>query len=340
MQITQNVALAPYTTFGIGGPARFFAVAKSIDDVREALAFAKEKNSSVFALGGGSNLLVSDEGFDGLVVKIELTGISIEKSDEHVRIIASAGESWDGVVARAVEEGAWGTENLSGIPGSMGGAVVQNIGAYGAALSETLESVSVLDTKTGEIQTLTNEQCRFGYRGSIFKEEEGRYVVLSATLELSSTPNPNLSYRDLQQRFGNNNRGQTPPLREIRGVILDIRAAKFPDIRTEGTAGSFFKNPIMTRVDAEALKKTYPDMPLFDMPETDGVKVPLAWLLDSALHMKGAHVGGARLFERQVLVIAAARNTSADDVKQLAHDVQKKVFEELKIKIEPEVKII
>lgn len=337
MQFEQNVALAPYTTFGIGGPARFFAVAKSVDDIREALAYAKEQSLPVFILGGGSNLLVGDEGFEGLVIKVEISGIDIEKNGGEVRIRAGAGEVWDELVARATEEGAWGIENLSGIPGTVGGAVVQNIGAYGAALSQTLESVHVFDRHTNDVRTLSQAECAFGYRSSIFKEEEGRYIVLSATFVLSTKSEPNISYKDLQACFI-----KVKPCYagEVRDAVLAIRKAKFPDLDVEGTAGSFFKNPIMSREEAEALKVTYADMPLFDMPETDGVKVPLAWLLDNALHMKGASVGGARLFEKQVLVIAATRNTSARDVKQLAFEVEKKVFDELKIKIEPEVKIL
>ncbi len=336
MKVEENIALAPYTTFRIGGPARFFAVAKSIDDIREAVRFANEHSCAVFILGGGSNVLVDDAGFDGLVLKVELQGVDVDKNEKEVRITASAGEVWDEVVARAVGEDAWGIENLSGVPGTVGGAVVQNIGAYGAALSQTLTSVEVFDTRTNDVKTRSVGECKFGYRGSIFKEEEGRYVVLTATFVLSKNPAPNISYKDLKARFGDS----SMDIRAIRDAVLAIRAAKFPDLHVEGTAGSFFKNPIMSRADADALKATYPDMPLFDMPETDGVKVPLAWLLDNALHMKGATVGGARLFENQVLVIAAKRNTHARDVKELASNVQKKVFEELKIEIEPEVKIL
>jgi UDP-N-acetylmuramate dehydrogenase len=331
----ENVILAPYTTFAIGGEARFFAVAHTAEDVREAYAFAEEKQLPVFVLGGGSNVLISDEGFIGVVIKLELEGIE-RKGD---MVTAKAGESWDKVVAYAVAENLWGLENLSGIPGTVGGACVQNIGAYGAALSETLASVDVFDTKDNVQKTLAKEQCNFGYRGSIFKQEEGRYVVLSATLELSPTPNPKLTYRDLQARFAST----TPTLQDIREAVLLIRKAKFPDLNVEGTAGSFFKNPMLPRVEAEALKQKYPDMPLFDMPETEDIKVPLGWFLDyrhGVLDMRDMRVGGARMFENQFLVVAADRGTSAHDVRELVSLVQKKVFDELKIKIEPEVKIL
>lgn len=336
MQIEESIALAPFTTFRIGGAARFFCIAKTADDVREAVEYATQHALAVFVLGGGSNVLVPDEGFNGLVIKIECMGVEVAHEGSRVRITAGAGESWDALVLRAVGEDAWGIENLSGIPGTVGGACVQNIGAYGAAFSQVLESIEVFDTKTRTVKMLSREACTFGYRGSIFKEEEGRYIVLRATLVLTTTPAPNVSYKDLKARFAD----RSMDLRAIRAAVLEIRAAKFPDLSAEGTAGSFFKNPIMPRAEAEVLKQTYPDMPLFDMPETDGVKVPLAWLLDNALHLKGMAVGGARLFENQVLVIAATRNTLAHDVKELASEVQKKVFNELKIKIEAEVKIL
>ena len=178
MQIKENVPLAPFTTFGIGGPAAFFNTVASVDELKESLDFARDKNLTTLIFGGGSNMLVPDAGWAGLVIKIEIKGVEIEggKSTNEKLIIAGAGESWDALVARTVSEKLWGIENLSGIPGTVGGAVVQNIGAYGAALSQTLSWVEVLDTQTGEVKKLTNAECAFGYRESIFKKEEGRYV--------------------------------------------------------------------------------------------------------------------------------------------------------------------
>lgn len=337
MQLQENIALAPHTTFKIGGPARYFSVVKTLEDVKESLDFARDQNLATLILGGGSNMLVSDKGFDGLVIKLELrSGFGMQESGGAAEVTAGAGDSWDELVAFCVEHNLWGIENLSGIPGSVGGAVVQNIGAYGAALSQVLQSAEVLDTKDEEVKKLSNAECRFGYRGSLFKEEEGRYIVLAAVLALSLSPVPNISYKDLQSRFNDS----SIDIKAIREAVLEIRKAKFPDLDAEGTAGSFFKNPIMSRQDAETLKKRYPGIPLFSMPETEGVKVPLAWLIDHVLHLHGTHQGGARLFEKQPLVIAASRGCSAQDVKKLAQFVQKKVFDEFKIKIEPEVKII
>ena len=333
MKIEENVPLKPLTTFGIGGAARFFSQVKSVEEAQKSLDFARDQNLQVLLLGGGSNMLIDDKGFDGLVIKIEIAGIEIEKE----MLIAGAGESWDGLVERAVKENLWGVENLSGIPGTVGGAVAGNIGAYGQALSQTLLWIDVFDTHTREVVKMTNRECLFDYRDSFFKHDDGRHVILRAAFELSSAPKPELSYKDLTERFPEDT---SLDIRAIRDAIVAIRKGKFPDLEVEGTAGSFFKNPILSKQAAEKLRAQYPMMPLFDMPETEGVKVPLAWLLDKVLDLNGYHIGGARLFERQPLVIAAARNTSSSDVRALAKAVQEKVFENFAIQLEPEVKII
>ncbi len=336
MQVQQHIALAPYTTFKIGGPARYFVVAETIEDVKQSLDFARDQNLATLILGGGSNVLISDQGFDGLVIKIEIkNGFTVDK----ISVAASAGESWDELVEFCVGHDLWGIENLSGIPGTVGGAIVQNIGAYGAALSQVLTLVAVYDTRDEEVKMLSVAECKFGYRGSIFKEEEGRYIILAATFRLSSSPTPNVSYKDLQARFNDS----SIDIKAIRAAVLEIRKAKFPDLSVEGTAGSFFKNPIVPLAEAKALQEKYPDLPLFEMPETTDIKVPLGWFLDykhGVIDLRDVRVGGARMFEKQFLVLVAERNTSARDVKELVNTVQKKVFEELKIKIEPEVKIV
>jgi UDP-N-acetylmuramate dehydrogenase len=335
MHIEEHVSLAPFTTFGIGGPARFFVRVQNVEELQEAIAFANTKTLPTLLLGGGSNMLVPDRGFDGLVIKIEIAGAELVEEGSNTLLIAGAGESWDMVVAKSVSKELWGLENLSGIPGTVGGAVVQNIGAYGAALSQTLLWVEVYNSKEGVTQKLSNAECAFGYRDSFFKHHPN-CVVLRAAFTLSAEPSANVSYKDLASRFSDSSQD----LGAIREAVLEIRKGKFPDLSVEGTAGSFFKNPILPTAEAQALKQKYPQMPLFDMPETSGVKVPLAWLLDKVLNLKGATVGGARLYEKQPLVIAAQKNTSANDVAMLAEKVQKEVKEKLQIEIEAEVKVI
>ncbi|TSC69630.1 MAG: UDP-N-acetylmuramate dehydrogenase [Parcubacteria group bacterium Gr01-1014_56] len=339
MTIEKNIALFPLTTFGIGGPARYFALVQNIQEMREALAFANARAMKIFVLGGGSNVLIDDKGFDGLVLKIELKGVETVKEDGHMLIVAAAGESWDELVGRAVKENLWGIENLSGIPGSVGGAVVQNIGAYGSALSQTLEWVEVLDRESDSVKTLTKEACKFGYRDSIFKREPGRYVLLHAAFSLDSAPRPDLSYKDLALYF----EGRVPSLGEIREAVIQIRKKKFPDLNFEGTAGSFFKNPVLSGEEAKKLALKYPGMPLFALPESPNIKIPLGWILDyrhGVLDLRDVRVGGARMFEKQFLVIATEKNTTAADVKELAKIVQEKILVACGISVEPEVHIV
>lgn len=341
MRIEENVPLAPFTTFRLGGPGRFFARVQHTQELLAALDFARAKNLHAQILGGGSNALVRDEGYDGLVIKMELAGVERTEGG----YIAVAGEQWDALCERAARDGLWGIENLSGIPGTVGGACVQNIGAYGAALSQVIEWVEAYDVQTGETVRFDNAECRFGYRDSIFKQEAGRYVVLRAALQLSAEPSPNLAYKDLAARLApgataEGFAGAAPSLAGVREAILAIRAGKFPDLSVEGTAGSFFLNPMVTAAQAESLKERFPDMPLFAMPETDRIKVPLGWLLDHALNLKGLRVGGARLYEKQALVVVASRDARTSDVVSLRDKVKEEVRERIGIDIREEVRIL
>lgn len=331
MPIESGVALRDKTTFRIGGRARFFSLCRSLDDISDALHFANSNQLPVFVLGGGSNILFDDGGFDGLVIQLGLSGVVAAPRGGGVELIAAAGEPFDLVAARAVREGLWGLENLSGIPGSVGGAVVQNIGAYGAALSQYLAWVDVLDIESEKIGRLSNKACAFGYRESVFKHE--RKIVLRAGFLLPNTPAPNLSYDDLRLRL----RGTRPSLGDIRKAVLSVRRTKFPDLSKEGTAGSFFKNPIVSEQDANALRV---HMPVFFLPEARAYKLPLAYLLDRRLHLNGLGIGGARLFERQPLVIATKHGTSSEDVKKLAELVERKVFDSYGIAVEREVRVV
>ncbi len=327
MAIEEHVLLAPFTTFRLGGPARYFARAQNIQEIVQAFSFAKEKALKILILGGGSNMLVGETGFNGLVIKIELKGMEREGN----MIVADAGESWDALVVRAVSDGLWGLENLSGIPGTVGAAPIQNIGAYGAEVKDTLLWVEAYDRDTGEVIQLQNKECEFGYRTSRFKREPEHFVILRAAFSLKKQGTPNTSYKDL---FGA--AGLT--LAEIRQKVLLVRAGKFPDLTKEGTAGSFFLNPVVSPKQAAELSVLYPLMPQFSAE--GGIKIPLAWLLDNALQLKGLSVGGARLFECQPLVIAVSSGANSRDVAALAQKVAELVQNKLNISIEPEVRII
>lgn len=331
MTVEENVSLAGLTTFRLGGPARYFARVQNVEELKQSLDFARDQNLATLILGGGSNVLIDDKGFDGLVIKIEITGVDKEGDT----LVVGAGENWDALVARAVAEGLWGVENLSGIPGTVGGAVVQGVGAYGAAVGETLLWAESLDRKTGGIKRMSKNECAFGYRDSFFKHDNGRHVVLRAAFALSASPQPNLSYKDLEDL-----RNKEATLELIRKAILAIRKDKFPDITKEGTAGSFFKNLILPESEAKRLQARYPKMPLFAMPETAGFKVPLAWFLDHIFHVNGVREGGVRFFERQPLVIVADFGASSREVLEFKEKIKKLIKEKLDIEIEEEVRII
>lgn len=327
MQIQENVPLAPLTTFRIGGSARHFVCVQNIEELKQSLDFARDQNLATLILGGGSNMLIDDAGWGGLVIKIELRGM--ERVGD--TLIASAGESWDALVLYAVGEGLWGIENLSGIPGTVGAAPIQNIGAYGAEVSDTLLWVEVLERSSGEVVRIEGIACGFRYRSSIFKREPERYILLRAAFALTKEGTPHTSYAGLADM-------QRSTLDEIRQKVLAIRSKKFPDLSQEGTAGSFFLNPLVSPDAAARLAAHYEGLPCY--PTAEGTKLSLAWLLDHVLGVKGMEVGGARLYEAQPLVVVARAGARASDVRALAKKIKNMARERLELEIEEEVRII
>lgn len=336
MRILEHEPLSARTTFRIGGTARFLIEAATLEEVVAGLSFAEARSLPTVILGGGANMLADDGEAEGVFLVPNISGLRMQADDASVTYAAGAAESWDGLVALSVADGAWGLENLSAIPGSVGGAVVQNIGAYGAALSQHLTLVEVFDREAGRITELPAAACAFGYRDSIFKAHPDRYVVLRATFTLSRAGSPGIAYRDLREHFA----GSVPSLGAIREGVRTIRAGKFPDLAREGTAGSFFGNPSVDAGTAAALKERYPELPLYPIPESRETKVPIAWLLDRVLGLRGYRLGRARLFERQALAIVADRDARASDVRALARDVTDRVHDAFGILLVPEVVIM
>lgn len=337
MIVREHVPLANLTTFRTGGPARFLLDAYSVAQVRDAEAFANGRSLPLLLLGGGSNLLAPDAPLEAVVLRLQARTVAfVEDGDARAIASADAGASWDGLVRAATGRGYWGLENLSGIPGTVGGAVVQNIGAYGAALSDALISVDAYDRTRGETRVFSRGACAFGYRTSLFKRERGNLIVLRARLALSRIPRPNLAYRDLAERVGGEG---APDLLKIRAAVLAIRAGKFPDLARYGTAGSFFLNPVLPEREAVSIAARFPGMPTFALPE-GGVKVPAAWLLDyrhGVLDLRGARAGGAFVWERQPLVLAAERGATSADVRALAHAISARVHDATGIALTREV---
>ncbi|HEX3583985.1 MAG TPA: UDP-N-acetylmuramate dehydrogenase [Thermoanaerobaculia bacterium] len=326
--VEQNVPLAPFTTIGIGGPARYFVRAVDIDVLREAIDWARDRSLPLFILGGGSNLLISDDGFDGLVIHVDLRGVTIQALDEYAMVRVAAGEVWDDFVAMAVTREWAGIECLSGIPGSVGATPIQNVGAYGQEVSETIARVEVLDRRDGLVKTLTNWECRFGYRSSLFKNyERDRYVVTAVTFRLKAGGRATIRYPELQKAVSSDD------LREVRHTVLTIRKRKGmvidptdPDTRSDG---SFFMNPI---VDPSAATE---EMPKF--PADDGkVKLSAAWLIQHAGFEKGFILGNVGLSTKHTLALINRGGATARDVLALVELIQTRVREKFGIELHPE----
>jgi len=341
--LQENIPLAPLTTFRVGGPARYFAEAEDEDDVVMALAFAKTRDLPVFVLGGGSNLLVSDSGFPGIVLKIASRGVQLEPSGDNILLTAAAGEDWDRIVASCVETSLGGVECLSGIPGLVGGTPVQNVGAYGQEIADTLVSVRVLDRQTEEVVQLTHAQCGFAYRTSIFNTtQRDRYIVLQVTYSLPKNGVPLVKYPDLQRNLKQSTR--PPTLAEVRKAVLEIRASKGmliveddPDCRS---AGSFFKNPIIAETDLlQVHSADGGDAPRY--PASNGkVKTSAAWLIEHAGFPKGFALGPAAVSRKHTLALVNTGGARATDILALARAIRRGVQDRFGIRLTPEPEFV
>ena len=338
MQIQQQVPLAPLTTFNVGGPARYFVEAHSEEDVRTAVAEAHSRRWPLFVLGGGSNLVISDTGWPGLVLKIALTGIAERREGTRMLFEVAAGEDWDSFVAHTVARDCAGVECLSGIPGTVGGTPVQNVGAYGQEVSDTITSVRVLDTVSGKICELQNADSGFAYRTSIFNaRERGRYIVLLVTFALTPGVSAHNEYADLKNYFAG--RSSPPTLAETREAVRAIRLSKamliVPGDDDCRSAGSFFKNPVLTREAFEQLQSRTGPIPNF--PARDGmVKVAAAWLVEHAGFTKGLARGPVGISRRHALAIVNRGGATAADIIALKNDIQQRVLDAFGIQLHPE----
>lgn len=344
--IQENVELAPLTTLKIGGAARFFAQARCEADIAEAVSFAEENDLPLFVLGGGSNVLINDSGFDGLVLQIVVKGVSVEqRTSETVCVNSGAGEDWDALVELTVDKNLQGFECLSGIPGFVGGTPVQNVGAYGQEIAETVVSVRCFDRKDKRFVDLPNADCKFAYRTSIFNTtEKNRYIVSSVIFALIENGAPKISYKDLHNFFGE----KKPTLHETRNAVLQIRRAKSMVIDARDpnsrSAGSFFKNPIVDlqkfgeiEMKARAFKIIGENEAVPKFAAADGsVKIPAAWLIEKSGFYKGFRFGKAGISTNHTLAIVNADNARAADVLTLMNEIQKRVKERFAVDLQPE----
>jgi UDP-N-acetylmuramate dehydrogenase len=342
MNILENVPLAPLTTFKIGGPARYFLEATSIEETRTGVEFAQSRRLPLLVLGGGSNLVVADSGWPGLVLKIAITGIEESSRDGQTQFEVGAGEEWDRFVARAVARNCAGVECLSGIPGSVGGTPVQNVGAYGQEVSETVESVLAFDLKDGQLRELCREACGFSYRTSIFNtSERGRYIIVRVTYALTPGGSPRIQYADLKRHFAG--WSKTPTLADVREAVRRIRAAKgmliTPGDEDCRSAGSFFKNPIVSAAQHQELEKRAAtrnlQLPSYPALESQK-KVSAAWLVEHSGFGKGYDGGRVGISRKHALAIVNRGEASAADIVALKEQIQQRVEEIWGIRLEPE----
>jgi len=342
MNVQENVSLAPLTTMKVGGPARYFVENKTIAEVQGAVAFGRSRNLPLFVLGGGSNLVISDAGWPGLVLKVGITGIDERNENGKAIFDVGAGEEWDKFAARAVARNCAGVECLSGIPGSVGGTPVQNVGAYGQEAAETIESVLTLDLRDDQIRELCGEACGFSYRTSIFNtSERGCYIILRVTYGLTPGGQPRIDYADLKRHFSGWQ--QIPTLADTREAVRRIRASKAmlitPGDADARSVGSFFKNPVLSSEQHEDLSRRaaarglqIPSYPALDAQH----KISAAWLVEHSGFSKGYDSGRVGISSKHALAIVNRGGATAADVVALKEHIQHRVQEIWGICLQPE----
>ena len=338
MLISQNFCLKPFTTFGVEVRANEFAVISSVADLNELFDEGFLKKKLLMVLGGGSNVLFTDH-FKGLILSCQIRGKQIVKeTDDEVFMRIGSGEYWTSLVDEVVDKGYGGIENLSLIPGKVGAAPIQNIGAYGVEVKNVIESLEAFDLKTGKTRIFTNDECELGYRTSIFKtKEKGKYFILNVTLRLSKKPKLNLTYAPLKQAFKDRG-GNEISIKDVSIEVKRIRDSKLPDPDKLKNAGSFFKNAVVSNKKASKLKEKYPDMPVYSQADNK-VKLAAGWLIEQC-GWKGKRIGDAGVHDKQALVIVNYDNASGDDILKLSKEIKSGVKKKFGVNLETEVNII
>ena len=338
MRIFQNISLKPYNTFGIDANASQFVELQTLEEVQVLCQTFNLTDRKLLILGGGSNILLTKD-FDGMAIKINLKGIEIVKEDEQeIWVKAMAGESWHSFVTYCVEKNWGGVENLSLIPGCVGAAPMQNIGAYGTEIKAVFSHLKAVEIATGEIVEFNNEACEFGYRESVFKNKyKGKYIIVSVVFKLNKKPVLNVSYGAIQDVL--NEKGITSPtIKDISNAVIAIRQSKLPNPAELGNAGSFFKNPEIPAEQYQLLKNEFPEIPGYPAPNNQ-VKVPAGWLIEQC-QWKGKIVGNTGAHKNQALVLVNYGNATGNEILDLAKQIQASVYNLFKINISPEVNLI
>jgi len=350
MQIEKNYNLLKLNTFGVNVNTTFFAEVKSEKELKELFSFPEFKENEKIFLGGGSNVLFTKD-WIGIVVLNKIKGIEITKEDsENVEIRAMAGVVWNDLVLFAVNKDFWGIENLSLVPGTVGAAPMQNIGAYGAELKETLVSVECFEIETGKKKLFLKNECELGYRNSIFKNKvKGKYFITAINLKLSKIPKPNISYRILKT-YLDENKIDVRKSKDVSEAVASVRRSKLPDPKVLGNAGSFFKNVFVEKDKLAELLEKYPEMPYFEeetSPESIGreIKIPAGWLIEQCgptveTSWKGYRIGNVGVHKKQALVLVNYGGATGEEILNLANKITASVKEKFGLEITPEVNLI
>jgi len=335
LNIEENISLKNYNTFGIDVTAKRFICIDSVYQLQELLKVEKD----IFLISGGSNMLLTKD-IEKLVVHIDIKGVSIDQENENeVFLTVNAGENWHEFVLWCVDNNYGGLENLSLIPGNVGTCPIQNIGAYGVEVKDTITKVEALHIETGKLVQFSNEECKFGYRNSIFKNEvKGKYIITSVSFKLTKqNHNFNTSYGAIETELTSKNIAK-PNLKNISDAIIAIRKSKLPDPKEIGNSGSFFKNPVITKAHFLTLQKTYPEIPSYIVSENQ-VKVPAGWLIEKA-GFKGKRFGDFGVHKKQALVLVNYNNATGKEIYNLAETIQKEIKSKFDINLEIEVNVI
>ena len=337
MKELYNCSLLPYNTFGMDVKASRFVEYASVEELRGLWNAEREAVARALHIGGGSNLLFASD-YEGLILHSAIKGYTVVKeTEEEVEVRVGAGEAWDDFVAYTVANGWYGAENLSLIPGEVGASAVQNIGAYGVEAKDLIVSVDTFGLETGEERRFMREECRYAYRESVFKQElKGKYAVTFVTYRLKKHPVFHLEYGNIRAEL--EKQGCQVDLENVRRIIIAIRQAKLPDPKVLGNAGSFFMNPVVPKMQFEALLAQYPDMPHYPVDDAH-VKIPAGWMIDRC-GWKGKRVGHAGVHEKQALVLVNCGGATGKEVMHLAEEIVASVRERFGVTIRPEVNYI
>lgn len=333
MMLQESISLTALNTFGFESVAEFYTSVSSESELVEAVAFAKQNHMKWLPLGGGSNILVPEQVKNALVIQMNIRARNVNVVGAKVEVTLGAGENWHDTVEWCVGQGFSGIETMALIPGQVGAAPVQNIGAYGTELKDVLVSVRAYDTQQGCFIELTNSECQFSYRDSLFKRFPGRYLITSVSLCLSSSADVSKThYRGLDQYFQDQG-NESPDLRDVFDAVCSVRRSKLPDPQEIGNAGSFFKNPMVSTEQFHSLKKSWPQIVAY--PENGQVKLAAGWLIDQC-GWKGHVEGSVGVYSRQALVLINHGGGSLDELMRLADNIKNSVYKTFAVKLEIE----